>query len=56
MARHDSLLTSAVESNGGMVVRPRGEGDSIFAVFGGLQMPWTELVLPNNSSYWRLGR
>ena len=33
MARHDSLMTSAVESNGGMVVRPRGEGDSIFAVF-----------------------
>jgi len=33
MARHDSLLTSAVESNGGTVVRPRGEGDSIFAVF-----------------------
>jgi len=33
MARHDSLLTSAVEANGGTVVRPRGEGDSIFAVF-----------------------
>ena len=33
MARHDSLMTSAVEDNGGMVVRPRGEGDSIFAVF-----------------------
>ena len=33
MARHDSLLTSAVEVNGGTVVRPRGEGDSIFAVF-----------------------
>ena len=35
MARHDSLLTSAVEENGGTVVRPRGEGDSIFAVFLG---------------------
>ena len=35
MARHDSLLTSAVEANGGTVVRPRGEGDSIFAVFLG---------------------
>ncbi|MCH7737440.1 MAG: zinc ribbon domain-containing protein [Chloroflexi bacterium] len=33
MARHDSLMTSAVEENGGAVVRPRGEGDSIFAVF-----------------------
>ena len=33
MARHDDLMTSAVESNGGTVVRPRGEGDSIFAVF-----------------------
>ena len=33
MARHDELLTSAVEANGGTVVRPRGEGDSIFAVF-----------------------
>ena len=33
MARHDSLLMSAVEANGGSVVRPRGEGDSIFAVF-----------------------
>jgi len=33
MARHDSLITSAVEANGGAVVRPRGEGDSIFSVF-----------------------
>ena len=33
MARHDSLLISAFEANGGAVVRPRGEGDSIFAVF-----------------------
>ena len=33
MARHDSLMISAVETNGGTVVRPRGEGDSIFAVF-----------------------
>ena len=33
MTRHDSLLTSAVEASGGTVVRPRGEGDSIFAVF-----------------------
>ena len=33
VARHDSLLISAVETNAGTVVRPRGEGDSIFAVF-----------------------
>ena len=33
MASHDSLIMSAVEANGGTVVRPRGEGDSIFAVF-----------------------
>lgn len=33
MSRHDSILTTAVDSNEGMVVRPRGEGDSIFAVF-----------------------
>ena len=33
MARHDTLLTSTVEANGGTVVRPRGKGDSIFAVF-----------------------
>ena len=33
MARHDSLIISTVEANGGAVVRPRGEGDSIFAVF-----------------------
>lgn len=33
VARHDSLMTATVEANGGTVVRPRGEGDSIFAVF-----------------------
>ena len=33
MARHDSLIMSTVEANCGTVVRPRGEGDSIFAVF-----------------------
>ncbi len=33
MARHDSIITSAVEARSGTVVRPRGEGDSIFAVF-----------------------
>jgi predicted ATPase/class 3 adenylate cyclase len=33
MARHDALLTSIVEHHDGVVVRPRGEGDSLFCVF-----------------------
>lgn len=33
MVRHDELVESAVVQNSGMVVRPRGEGDSRFAVF-----------------------
>ena len=33
LARHDGLLTSVIEDHGGMVVRSRGEGDSLFAVF-----------------------
>ena len=33
LARHDALLTSVNEEHGGMVVRSRGEGDSLFAVF-----------------------
>ena len=33
MARHDELIESCVVQSGGMVVRPRGEGDSRFAVF-----------------------
>jgi predicted ATPase/class 3 adenylate cyclase len=33
MARHDELIESAVEQHAGWVVRPRGEGDSRFAVF-----------------------
>ncbi len=33
MARHDRLLTEVFEQHDGMVVRPRGEGDSLFAVF-----------------------
>jgi predicted ATPase/class 3 adenylate cyclase len=31
--RHDALVEEKVEGNGGVVVRPRGEGDSRFAVF-----------------------
>jgi class 3 adenylate cyclase len=33
MTRHDALLTAIVEQHDGVVVRPRGEGDSLFAVF-----------------------
>jgi predicted ATPase/class 3 adenylate cyclase len=33
MRQHDELIEAAVASNGGVVVRPRGEGDSRFAVF-----------------------
>jgi class 3 adenylate cyclase len=33
MRRHDQVLTSAIEANGGIVLKERGEGDSFFAVF-----------------------
>jgi predicted ATPase/class 3 adenylate cyclase len=33
LARHDALIEDEVERHGGVVVRPRGEGDSRFAVF-----------------------
>jgi class 3 adenylate cyclase len=33
MARHDALVEGAVAEYGGVVVRPRGEGDSRFVVF-----------------------
>ncbi|HLZ68451.1 MAG TPA: adenylate/guanylate cyclase domain-containing protein, partial [Dehalococcoidia bacterium] len=33
MARHDALLTQVFERHEGIVVRPRGEGDSLFCVF-----------------------
>jgi CHASE2 domain-containing sensor protein len=33
MRRHDSVIETAVQANNGAVVRPRGEGDSRFAVF-----------------------
>ena len=33
LARHDALIEGAVERHGGALVRPRGEGDSHFAVF-----------------------
>jgi class 3 adenylate cyclase len=33
MKRHDQLLSAAIEANGGVVLKERGEGDSFFAVF-----------------------
>src|SRR5206468_473828 len=33
LARHDQLIETSVEQHLGVVVRPRGEGDSRFAVF-----------------------
>ena len=33
MRRHDQLLASVIEANGGVVLKERGEGDSSFAVF-----------------------
>ena len=33
VARHNELLTAGIEGRGGAVIRPRAEGDSIFAVF-----------------------
>src|SRR5215207_927695 len=33
LARHDALFDQAVEAHGGVHIRPRGEGDSRFAVF-----------------------
>jgi class 3 adenylate cyclase len=33
VARHEAVLTAAVERRGGIVIRSRGEGDSVFAVF-----------------------
>ena len=33
LARHDALVEAAIEGHDGVVVRPRGEGDSRFGVF-----------------------
>lgn len=33
LARHDSLLSRSVSENGGVILKSRGEGDSVFAVF-----------------------
>jgi class 3 adenylate cyclase len=33
LARHDALLNEGIQRHGGLVVKSRGEGDSLFAVF-----------------------
>lgn len=33
LARHEAIVTRAMEGHGGVVLRPRGEGDSTFTVF-----------------------
>src|SRR5438046_2274128 len=33
LARHDALMTTGIARHGGIVVKHRGEGDSVFAVF-----------------------
>ncbi len=33
MARHDALAAACIARHGGTLVKPRGEGDSLFAVF-----------------------
>src|SRR5262245_10826190 len=33
LERHDAIIEATVSKEGGVVVRPRGEGDSRFAVF-----------------------
>src|SRR4051794_29916054 len=33
LARHDALFEQAIAEHGGVHIRPRGEGDSRFAVF-----------------------
>src|SRR5437868_715032 len=35
LLRHDALLTQGIRQHGGVVVKSRGEGDSLFAVFTG---------------------
>ena len=35
LVRHDALFEAAVTQHGGSHIRPRGEGDSRFAVFAG---------------------
>jgi predicted ATPase/class 3 adenylate cyclase/DNA-binding CsgD family transcriptional regulator/uncharacterized protein HemY len=35
LAHHDALIETSIVEHGGLVVKSRGEGDSVFAVFGG---------------------
>ena len=39
LVRHDALVEAIVGAHDGAVVRPRGEGDSRFAVFARATMP-----------------
>src|SRR5438034_11832257 len=34
LTRHNALLTHTIQRHGGTVIKSRGEGDSLFAVFG----------------------
>lgn len=34
LRRHDALITQTITEKGGTVIKPRGEGDSFFTVFG----------------------
>src|SRR5947209_6130648 len=56
LARHDRLVEEIVERNGGSVVRPRGEGDSRFAVFSratGAVSAAAELQIALQNEPWR---
>ena len=56
MARHDSLLTSAVEANGGTVVRPREKETASSPFSSAPQMPWLPPAPRNRFSCGRGGR
>ncbi len=52
MARHDELIESCVAQAGGVVVRPRGEGDSRFAVFQRATDALTAAIAIQRSFSW----
>ena len=41
LARHDAITTEIIGRRGGVVVKSRGEGDSVFAAFG---LAWDAVV------------
>ena len=53
LARHDALIDEAVASHRGHVVRPRGEGDSRFAVFPFATDAVVASPLPGTTAYSR---